>query len=374
MSASDLTQFPSLNQLQTELTENLTGQTNYSYIGETWLQLAFDAIHDEVCNSGSFPHSGPQACSPKRDPQSFNQEQWDEGTIFEIAMRLIKSRFIDEGQANVILASSSDRHAYNLARKQAGQILYQIQTREREAGRVLRRVETIYSARDQFFKGHAPTDDYFSHDGSPPAQSEIDVHNELFKIVIRWPIKQWQWGQPENQSPYGNAALRQGASDLLESLKSYRKWALYDALEETLAHHKSVSLYVGRGLIGDDSREGQGYEVRDVIEINHGLPEQTLDIARQVASEIFESWSTDEINLWSKRLQVLGRNSVIELTNESLSRQTFTNRLRKIVEATMQNVSLAVESSSLMEDFDTTDFTSLVWEILDDLVVGEFVQ
>lgn len=365
--------FPPLLELKLELEKFSSGEESSTYIGIRWFELAFDAIHDEVCSYGYFPHAGNKACSPKRKPESFNQDCWDEGSISEIAMNLIKGRFIGEGQASVISASSSDRHAYNLARKQGRQYLYRIQTRDRESGRVLTRIEKIYSDRNQFFKGSLPAQDYFSLDGREPEGQDADVQKSLESKIITWPIKEWQWGQPENQSPYGSSALQNGAKDLLFALESFRKWSLYDALEAVLARHQSMSLYTAVGIRGS-SENGGGAEVEDYIEVNQGVNSQEIEHAKIVRDSIFKSWNNKEIQIWSLRSQVRSRDSHIIIDSEEISRQTFSNRLTKLAESTFDDVSLFIDNQPSFRALDESDFTALVWEMLDEKVSGEYAE
>lgn len=373
MTDSKSFKLPSLRQLKSELDEFTSTESKNAYIGMTWWQLAFDAVHDEVCSAGFFPHAGNKVCSPKRKPESFNQDCWDEGSISEIAMNLIQSRFIREGQADVIYASTSDRHAYNLARKQSSQLLYRIQTRDREAGRVLTRIERIYSDRDQFFKGKLPAQDYFSLDGTEPISQENEMQKSLFNHLISWPIKEWQWDQPENQSPYGNTTLKNGTTDLLNSLESIRKWSLYDALDDVLAHHQSMSLYTGVGVMGSSGNR-ESFEVMDVIQVNQGLGTQEIELAYSSTNTIYKSWNSTEIELWSLRSQVRSRDTSFIVNGEEVSRQTFSNRLRKLAESTMQAIAPILDSHTSIQTIDESDFTALVWEMLDEKVVRADAQ
>jgi hypothetical protein len=373
MTDSKSFKLPSLPQLKSELDEFYSAESNNAYIGMTWWQLAFDAVHDEVCSAGFFPHAGNKACSPKRKPESFNQDSWDEGSISEIAINLIQIRFIGEGQANVISASTSAKHAYNLARKQSGQLLYRIQTRDREAGRVLTRVERIYSGRDQFFKGNLPAQDYFSLDGTEPVIHENEMQKSLFDQVISWPIKEWQWGQPENQSPYGSATLKIGTADLLVSLESFRKWALYDALDDVLAHHQSMSLYTGVGVMGSSGNR-ESFEVMDVIQVNQGLGTQEIELAYIASDLIYKSWNGLETEVWSLRSQARSRKTSFIVNGEEVSRQTFSNRLRKLAESTMEAIAPILDSHVSSQTIDESDFTALVWEMLDEKVSEENTQ
>jgi hypothetical protein len=373
MTDSKSFKLPSLLQLKLELDEFTSVEANNAYIGMTWWQLAFDAVHDEVCSAGHFPHAGNKACSPKRKPESFNQDGWDEGSISEIAMNLIQSRFIGEGQADVIYASSSDRHAYNLARKQSSQLLYRIQTRDREAGRVLTRIERIYSDRDQFFKGKLPAQDYFSLDSKEPIAQEDEIQKSLFNHLITWPIKEWQWDQPENQSPYGSTTLKNGTADLLNSVESFRKWTLYDALDDVLAHHQSMSLYTGVGVMGSSGNR-ESFEVMDIIQVNQGLGTQEIELAYLAADSIYKSWNSIEAEVWSLRSQVRSRDTNFILNGEEVSRQTFSNRLRKLAESTMEAIAPILYSYALSQTMDESDFTALVWEMLDENVSEENEQ
>lgn len=373
MTTSKSFKLPSLLQLKSQLDEFTSAESNNAYIGMTWWQLAFDAVHDEVCISGYFPHVGNKACSPKRKPESFNQDSWDEGSISEIAMILIQSRFISEDQASVISASSSDRHAYNLARKQVSQLLYRIQTRDREAGRVLTRVERIYSDRGQFFKGKLPAQDYFSLDGKEPVTQENEMQKSLFNHVISWPIKEWQWDQPENQSPYGSTTLKNGTAVLLNSLESFRKWSLYDALDDVLAHHQSMSLYTGVGVMGSSGKR-ESFEVMDIIQVNQGLGTKETELACIASDSIYKSWNSIENEVWSLRSQIRSRETSFIVNGEEVSRQTFSNRLRKLAESTMEAIAPILDSHAPSQTMDESDFTALVWEMLDEKVSRENTQ
>jgi hypothetical protein len=237
----------------------------------------------------------------------------------------------------------------------------------------LTRIEKIYSDRNQFFKGSLPAQDYFSVDGREPDGQDFDVQKSLFNKVITWPIKEWQWDQPENQSPYGSTTLKNGTTDLLNSLESFRKWSLYDVLDEVLAHHQSMSLYTGVGVMGSSGNR-ESFEVMDIIEVNQGLGTQEIELAYIAADSIYKSWNGIENELWSLRSQVRSRETSFIVNREEVSRQTFSNRLRKLAESTMEAIAPILDSHTSSQTIDESDFTALVWEMLDEKVSEENTQ
>jgi hypothetical protein len=210
-------------------------------------------------------------------------------------------------------------------------------------------------------------------DGREPEGQDADVQNSLKNLIITWPIKEWQWGQPENQSPYGSSALQNGTKDLLFTLESFRKWSLYDALEEVLAHQQSMSLYTAVGVRGS-SENGENSEVEDYIEVNQGVSTQEIEHAKIVCDSIFNSWNGKEIQIWSLRSQVRSRDSHIIVDGEEISRQTFSNRLTKLAKSTFDDVSLFIDNQPSFQTLDESDFTALVWEMLDEKVSGEYAK
>ena len=337
-----------------------------SYIGPHWFQLAFDAIHSEVCGRGRWPHPAGISCNKRRKPETFNQDEWYEGSISELALQLIRKKFLEEGQTTVILAAHTDKHAANLALRHAARLLHRIQIRETEAGRITERITKIFEQRKQYFSGANEEKPYFSRDGKPPHPDDVPPKPLLTPIIRQLPLRPWIAIDFEevSGSPYGNPALKIGATKILETVRSVGKWAIFDIFEDVLTFHQNVALSIGRGVPRADTEfADKGFEGNDIMDTQlEGLSDSLIKSAQLVAIEILAQWTPEDQNIWSLQ----GANSD-ELIAMGLSRQTHQNRLKKLVGKIAVDVDRFLEKQSVDLDFlEQQEFTLQVINEMND--------
>ena len=319
-----------LDRLQEEATRYNSNSNQPSYIGEHWFQLAFDAIHSEVCGEGRWPHKNEKPCNKRRKPETLNHEDWDQGSISELALQLIHEKFLKEGESTAILGAITSAHAANLAVRHAYRFLYRIQIREREAGRITERITRIFDQRNQYFPKDSAEKAYFSRDGQPPHANDLPAEVLLIPIVRQLPLRPWKSTEDNVAagSPYGNPALKIGATKILEAVRAVGKWVIFDIFEDVLAFHQNVALSIGRGVPRADTELRDSiFEGSDFVDTQmQGISDELIESAHVLADEIRQSWTTDELVIW----ELQGANTA-EFEAAGMSRQTHQNRLVKLV-------------------------------------------
>ena len=353
-----------LDRLQEEATRYNSNSNQPSYIGEHWFQLAFDAIHSEVCGDGRWPHKNEKPCNKRRKPETLNHDVWDQGSISELALQLIHEKFIKEGESTAILGAMSSGHAANLAVRHACRFLYRIQIREREAGRITERITKIFDQRNQYFPKDSVEKAYFSRDGQPPHVNDLSAEVLLIPIVRQLPLRPWKSNEDNVPagSPYGNPALKIGATKILEAVRAVGKWVIFDIFEDVLAFHQNVALSIGVGVPRADTElRDSVFEGSDLVDTQmQGISDALIESAHTLAGEIWQSWTTDELVVWGLQ----GANPA-EFGASGMSRQTHQNRLVKIVGKVSARANEYLAAKDL--DLDPSDQQEFTLQIIHDL-------
>ena len=320
-----------LHALREELDEFTNGPNPVSYIGATWFQMSFDAIHSRVCRSGVFGGPNHRECDNWRPASAFGLDEWSEGSIAELVMEFIDKRLVRSAQCHVLITQSSYSTAFGICVRQAKQFLSKKQQFDTEAGRILTRIINRYEQQGFFYPQSRTSESFASLDGSEPDQG-IDIKPVLRGLISKWVPRPASVEGLAEGSPFSRPVVAKGSDEILAVCGSYRVWDAFSVLQEVLANLSCASLYTNVDFTNlEIAGESAWVAVHDGMgEMMAEGPESLYSGVLEFAGEVFSVLSSQERHILQVRKFPKPWDKYEEITGQKITRQTYENKKRAI--------------------------------------------